>query len=1063
MTMRSIPGAGRRRAATAVLGALLLVGCWSASALAGPVWELNSMSNTTAEPGGTLSYQVTLRNVGDTNVDGSPYTVTARLPAGITGVDASDPLSNFSCPGALGASVIVCTGSAGIGPQRNAVIAINAQIDPGASGVLNASFSAVGGGSVAEAETVDPVRISSELLSFGIDGFDARVDADATGTPLTQAADHPYAAVAAFDVNTHTDPHPALGPRRSVEPPKSAIVTLPAGIVGDPSGVSQCTAPELANTAAIDPQPLCAATSQVGTIVVRESRVELGPLPVFNMVPPPDAPARFGFNVGGAVVLLDATVTHAAGEYQLVVRGNDLSEGLSLVGSTFVFWGVPSDPSHDPQRACPGQSNPASSGPTCSSGAPREAFLRNPTACTAPGVGLDTSLRMDSWEHPGAFTEAISTSHLSPGFPFARFDWGQPQGPDGCARVPFDPAFSANPLAGAKAATPGSMAFDITLPQSSDPDLIGQSDLKKATVTLPLGMRVSPASADGLQACSSAQIALDSDGDASCPDASRLGTVTIDTPLLNVPVTGYVYLARPFDNPFDSLIAIYLVAKARGVVLKLPGQVRMDPDTGQITTTFDDNPQLPFSRLHLEFKTGPRTPLVMPSRCGVLTTHAVLEGWNGRVVPLDSSFTLTENGKGQPCPPKFLPGFRAGTSSNGAGTSAPFLLQLTREDEDQDLAGITVHLPRGLTGKPAAVSLCGEAAARAAACPDSTRVGSVTVGAGAGSNPFYITNGRAYFTGPYKGAPFGLEIVVPAIAGPFDLGNVTVRQALYIDKHDATVRVVSDPLPTILQGIPLDVRDVRVTLDRSDFIVNPTSCAEKRIDGTVQSTAGAVANVSDRFQAAECSGLKFAPRMALSAGSAGHTGRNAVVPFSTTLRMPSRNANLKYVRVTLPKTINARLTVINRACTRVQYEAGRCENARAGTASARTPLLRDPLRGNVYFVKNGHPLPDLFVALRGQVEFDLIGRITIPQSKYLATTFDAIPDVPVSSFTLSLVSGAKGSVGAATNLCTRRARNAKAQLDYIGQNGKVKQIDQRLNIRGCGKQAKKARRGGRRR
>jgi hypothetical protein len=308
---------------------------------------------------------------------------------------------------------------------------------------------------------------------------------------------------------------------------------------------------------------------------------------------------------------------------------------------------------------------------------------------------------------------------------------------------------------------------------------------------------------------------------------------------------------------------------------------------------------------------------------------------------------------------------------------------------------------------------------------------------------------------------------VPAVAGPFDLGNVVVRSAIFVDKHTADLRVVSDPLPRILQGIPLNVRDVRVNVNRPDFFLNATNCTEKRIGATLVSTQGMSANVSTRYQAGDCASLAFKPSMVLTVGGRGHVHRNSTTPLSTTLRMPSRQqANLRFVRVTLPQTINARLTVINDACTRAEFEAdiSRCSHARAGTATANTPLLRDPLRGNVYFVKNGHPLPDLFVALRGQVDFDLIGRISIPGSTRLATTFEAAPDVPVRSFTLKLFGDRKnGSIGAATNLCSARSRRANVELDYIAQSGKVRQVDQPLVIKGCGRSKAKSRRGGKNR
>ncbi len=492
--------------------------------------------------------------------------------------------------------------------------------------------------------------------------------------------------------------------------------------------------------------------------------------------------------------------------------------------------------------------------------------------------------------------------------------------------------------------------------------------------------------------------------------------------------------------------------------MKLAGKVDTDPNTGQLTATFDDNPQLPFSNLHLEFNGGPRAPLTTPDACGTYATHAVMTGWSGAKAASDSSFTLDQDADGAPCSAHgAAPGFAAGTADPIAGKDTMFHLRVTRGDQQPRLQSVTVDMPEGLLGHVADVVQCAEGDAAHGTCPDGARIGNVVVGAGAGSNPFYITNGRAYLTGPYKGAPFGLSMVVPAVAGPFDLGNVNVRAALFVDKHDATLRVVSDSLPTILEGIPLDVRDVRVNIDRDGFIVNPTSCAEKTVGGIIGSTDGSSVNVSTRFQVGECARLALKPKMRIFVGKKRRTHRNAVTPFTTALKMPAGQTNLRYVKVSLPTTLNARLDVVNRACTRDEFEAGHCSQAKAGTAYAITPLLRDPLRGGVYFVRNGHAIPDIFVALRGQVDFDLIGRVTIPGGKHLATTFDAVPDVPITKFVLRLVGGKHGPVGAATNLCTRQGHRTPASIGYTGQNGKVVHVNQRIHIRGCAKhKARKA-------
>lgn len=1081
----------RRLLRLLVIAAVGLVpAAWAESALAAPVWRLDSLSNTAVAPDGTLQYLVQLANDGDVDSDATEIRLLARLDPDLTAVEAvlvhpaggrgGTPIGNCTADDGSspvdGARAVLCTTTEIVpavinsGGTNYIRLTLTARASSSAGGSLLTSFEVSGGGGE-PASTVDPTLVSTEPTPFGIDAFDGSISADAAGTPSTQAGARPYEQSVTIAFNTITNPVPLAGAGWPVEPVKDVFVDLPPGLVGNPTIVDTCTAEQLANGTSTAAQPLCPATSQIGTALVHLNGFPtfaspFGPVPIFNMVPPPNAPARFGFNVLGSVVVLDAEL-RSGGDYGLTVAARNISEALAISGTTTTFWGVPASPSHDFERACPGQVSPSVAGPTCVSGAPLKAFLRNPTSCPDPGVGLTTTARVDSWFNPGVFDTATWVSHDLPGYPYPvqappsapGEQMGPPQGTTGCARVPFTPTFKATPTA-TKAGKPAGFAFDLSIPQTDDPDLVSQADLKRAVVTLPEGVRVSPSSANGLGACSPAEIGIDNGAVPSCPESSKIGTIEIDTPLLDKPLAGSVYLARQRDNPFGSLLSIYLVARGPGLVVKLPGKVEAHPISGQLTATFDDNPQLPFANLHIEFKGGDRAPLVLPKRCGTYTTNAVLTGWNGTVAASTSSFSVSRDGNGAACPPvRFSPGFSAGTKNAIAGRSSPLHLRFTRSDDDEELKAVTVDMPNGLTGKIANVPLCGDADAKAGTCPEGSRVGQVTVGAGAGNLPFYIQSGRAYFTGPYKGAPFGLSIVVPAVAGPFDLGNVSVRSAVFVDKHTSELRVISDSFPRILEGIPLDVRDIRVSVDRDDFIVNPTNCKSMSIGASIESTEGKTARVSSRFQVADCARLGFKPRMALSVGSRGHTSRGASVPFSTTLRMPRANANLRYVRVTLPRSINARLPIINRACTRAQYEAGNCRGARAGTAVAKTPLLRNPLVGNVYFVKNGRPLPDLFIALRGQVDFDLIGRVSIPGSTRLSTTFDAIPDVPVTSFTLKLVSGGQGPVGAAMNLCSVRGSNAKAELDFIGQNGKVKQTSQRMKVRGCESKPKRGKGG----
>ncbi len=1088
----SLRGVG---AAALVAAVLTLLAVCAAPALAAQQWRIDSLSDTTVAPGDTLTYHVQAANIGDADTDGSQVDVSATLDPGMTAVSAREFVAGDGFNGAVpctagdgsspvaGASSVLCSttlvvkDAADSGGIDYAALDVTVRVDPLASGLLTSTFHVSGGGAPS-ASTSDWTQASPTPPPFGFEVFDGQVAADAAGDPLTQAGAHPYDASVSFDFNSVTNPQPIIGDVWPVEPTKDVFVDLPPGFIGNPTGADTCTAGQLSNAAGTDSQPLCPSTSQVGTALVRfngspNTQSPFGPVPVFNMVPPPGVPARFGFSVLGSVVVMDGQVRNG-GDYGVTVVAHDIPEALAVSGTTVTLWGVPSDPAHDAQRACPGQDGPALGGPSCSSGAPRTAFLRNPTSCTDPGVGLVTTGYIDSWTHPGAldangrpdptdpnWQRASFFSHLPPGYPLPPSAWGAQAGTTGCDRVPFTPTLAGTP-ASTRAGSPSGFSFDLSLPQTDDPNLTAESDLRTAVVTLPGGVSVSPSSANGLGACQPDQIRLNDSSMPSCPDSSKIGSATITTPLLRDPLQGAVYLATPNDNPFGTLLSIYLVAEGPGVVLKLAGRVDADPGSGQLTATFDDNPQLPFSNLHLEFKGGPRAPLVMPTDCAqTYTTQATLTGWNGRTVLADSSFRVSGDGNGGACSgPQFSPGFQAGTANPVAGKTTSFSLQLTRSDADEQLQALTVDMPSGLLGKIANAVLCGEGDAAAGTCPDGSKVGDVTVGAGAGPDPFYISNGRAYITGPYKGAPFGLSIVVPAVAGPFNLGNVVVRSALFVDKHTSTLRVVSDPLPTILQGIPLDVRDVRVNIDKPDFIVNPTNCAKTAIGGTIQSTEGATANVSTPFQVGECASLGFKPKMVLAVGGKGHTHTGQSTPLSTRITMPAGDANLRFVRVTLPDAINARLTVINDACTRAEFEndIARCAHAQAGTAVAVTPLLRDPLRGKVYFVRNGHPIPDLFVALRGQVAFDLIGRVTIPGGRKLATTFPTAPDVPIRSFTLRLFGDSKnGSVGAAANLCTAASRKATAALDFIAQNGRVSQLDQRLVIHGCPKPKKATR------
>jgi hypothetical protein len=903
---------------------------------------------------------------------------------------------------------------------------------------------------------------SPARAEFGIAAFDGEVTANAAGDPFTQAGGHPYAASTTFQLN-QTDGFPD-GHIKTVE------AQLPPGLVGDPFAMTRCGSVE--RLLAIQ----CPDASQVGVANIELSGNTFAQ-PIFNLVPPPGVPARFGFSLQTLVVLLDASV-RSDGDYGVNVTVRNINQTLPVLGTSVTFWGVPADPSHDADRGyneardlpCANADAP----PECSNAAGLEArpFLTLPTACTAPGVGLRTTLRVDSWQNPGHFDEASFDSHLPPGHPEPPENWGPEQGPTDCDRVPFDPSIKVTPDS-TQPDSPTGLEVELRVPVDDNPDGIAQSHLKKAVVTLPEGMTVNPSSADGLQACSPAQIGLDNTDNPTCPEASKIGSVEVDTPLLEETMTGSVYVAKQSDNPFNSLLAIYIVAEGPGVIVKLAGKVDPDPVTGRLTTTFDNNPQLPFSSFRLRFKGGPRAPLATPPTCGTKTVTANLTPWSGNAPATPSdSFTID-------CPgiSGFAPSFDAGTTNPAAGAFSPFAMRINRADGQQYINGLTLEMPPGLIANLRGVPLCPNAQANAGTCDLGSKVGTAVVGSGAGTNPFFTApeHGSVYLTEGYKGGPYGLSTVVRAIAGPYDLGTVVVRQAIFVDPTDAHITVVSDPLPTILEGIPLRIRSINVDVNRPGFVINPTSCGEKQIKATMKSTEGAVHQAVQRLQVGDCQALPLKPRFSMRLTGRGQTTDGKHPGLRTVVTQRPGQANMKKVAVKLPLSLaldpdNAQSDAL------CEFEAGQRVDCPAssiiGNAVAFTPVLNQPLRGPVYFVKNVRidprtgrqirTLPTLLITLRGEVAINVRANSDVIDDK-LVSTFHTVPDAPVSRFELTLKGGKKGILVATRNIC-RRPKRQIADLEIDGQNGKRADQAVRMKTPCANKKRRKAakvRRGGR--
>jgi hypothetical protein len=834
-----------------------------------------------------------------------------------------------------------------------------------------------------------------------------------------QAGVAPTGARVVFELNqgdpvTLPPPFPPISFPQPDGALKNVRVDLPPGLVGNPNVFPTCSERDLREPQSTGEEPgfKCPPASRIGVANVVTSLTSPFPIPanVYNMEDTGGHAARFAFNVAGAAIVnIDADLVNVNGEFRIRTSINQVSQLLPVLATELTLWGVPAD--HN------------------GSGAPRKAFLRTPTKCGGP---LTTTLDVSSWAAPNNFLSYDSTTA---------------SGPVGCDQVPFNPSITVTPDTSV-ADSPTGLRVDINVPQSDDPGVRATSHLDDAVFTLPEGMSISPALASGLAVCSDAQVGGPNAG-ANCPNRSKIGTIELDTPLLAEPVLGEIFLGTPVaGNPYR----LFLVGHGPGFTLKLRGSVRPHPQTGRLVATFTANPELPFSRFTLQFKGGSRAPLSTPPRCGPATTSAALKPYSRATpVTVSSTFNVTAG-----CGGGFNPLFVAGAMSPLAGDSGGFTMTVRRTDGEQNLRRISLRLPRGLTGRLASVPLCGAAQAAAGTCGAGSRIGTTVVEAGAGSQPFPLT-GAVYLTGGYRGAPLGLSIVVRAIAGPFDLGTVVVRAAINVDERDAHLEVVSDPLPQILQGIPLRLRTVGIDLDRPGFMLNPTGCGPKQVTGTFESAQGASSVKTSSFRARGCRALDFSPRMKVSLTGKGKTKPGRRPGLRVKLSQNAGEANLRSVGVQLPRRIALDPTDIEEVCTPQQFEAAACPaGSLVGAASARTPLLSGRLRGPVNLVAEPGQIPNLGVRLDGQVRILLDGTTVLGGARVLSR-FASIPDVPIREFTLRLRGGRRGILTPTRDLCRT---NNNALLRAAGHNGGRRKATIKVSVP-CGRS--KRQRGTRRR
>lgn len=1010
------------------------------------------------------SYTVTVTNSGSRPTDGSTITISDLLPVGLTsskliGRENRPSGNELTCD----TPTVTCTYSAPLQPGEGLIVMVFVTVASGTAGPVT-DTATVSGGGAPTASVNEQTAIGSAALSkatpFGV-AFDSQQATGIDGLADEQAGDHPFEQTLSYSMNTinmlelsGVSYQSAGGLHGLPAHTKDVIVDLPPGVVGNPDAIERCPQYKVATVQ-------CPPNTQIGTISLNLNRrqtnsccIALEHDPIYNVVPDRHYPAEFVAAIEGAIPAAIYASVNPETNYGVRLITPSIPEIGSPQDVSVTFFGTPlTDP------------NLYNKGAGTGTGKTPVAFLANPTDCSlAPQT---TKVYMDSWEYPAAWLPDGQPDLKDPNWVSASTTLFPSL--TGCDLLQFDPSILVTPDT-TQADEPAGVNVHLTVPQAPQlsPALVTPG-LKDATVTLPAGLSVSPSAADGLQGCSDAQFAPSSDSVASCPLASQIATVTITTPLLEKSLEGQVFLGTPHCDPCSNadaadgnMFRLFLQAQGSGVLIKTQGTTYVNTATGQLTTTFKNNPQEPFSDLELHFNSGLRAPLAMPQSCGKFTTTSDLVPWStpatADATP-SSPFTIDWDGNGGACPATipFAPSFNAGTSNPNASQLSPLTVTFARNDREQDLAGIQVKTPPGLLGTLSSVPLCGEPQADLGTCSAASRIGTITVAAGPGSHPFY-EQGSLYLTGPYKGAPFGLSIVVPTIAGPFDLGNVIVRAQIDIDLHTAALTVTSDPLPQIIDGIPLRLRTANVTVDRPGFIFNPSNCAQLHITATLSGAQGAQARELVPFAVSGCAGLSFDPKFSVS--TSGRTSRKNGASLDAKLVWPNgAQSNIAKVKVDLPRQLPSRLTTLQNACPDSVFNINPAicpKGSLIGVVKAVTPILPVPLVGPAYFVSHGGTkFPDLVAILQGYgVRVDLVGETFISKKGITSSTFHSVPDVPVSSFELTLPEGLHSALAANGNLCKDELT---MPTSFIAQDGAQLKQSTPIKVTGCVKATKASR------
>jgi hypothetical protein len=850
-------------------------------------------------------------------------------------------------------------------------------------------------------------------------------------TTSSQAGAHPDVTLK-FALAEDPSTAPFKGVRQPYATTRDLSFELPAGLLGNLNSVTRCTMRQFEISAESGTSEGCPLSSQIGVNTVKAHAYGKIHGPVYLLEAPeePGTVARLGVFVGPTTAIARVHV-RSNSDYGLTTTLEGVRGNVGLVSAETTLWGVPGASVHDTERLLPsvqGEYEHEKS-PARPFGREAQPFLTNPTSCGAP---LPVRVSASSYQLPSLEVHADAT------YPAIT----------GCSGVAFGPSFQAIPTSHV-AINPTGLEATLQIPQDEAVEGLATSQLRGAVVTFPQGMTISPGAADGLEACSAQQAGYQELHAAECPSASKLGTATFDSPALVAPIHGEIYQRTPETG---DLFRIWLVGDELGVHVAIPGDIQLDHQTGQVSSVFVETPQVPLRELALHIKSGSRAPLATPASCGIYQTHYEFEPWSGGAKEVgDTPMTIDEG-----CATGgFAPKLAAGSTNTAAGAFSSFVLDVTRESGEQNITAMNVMLPPGLLAKLSGVQLCGDSQASTGACPAGSQIGTATVAAGPGPTPLWVPQpGKeptaVYLAGPYRGAPYSAVVKVPAQAGPFDLGTVAVRAAIDINPETAQVTVKSDPLPQILEGVPITYRTIHVELNRPDFVLNPTDCRESTLSAQFTGSSGAVATASNRFAVGNCAALAFKPKLQLNL--TGQTKRVGHPALKAVLTYPkgSGYANIGRAQVNLPHAEFIDQANLNNTCTKPVLIEGKCPASTVyGKAKAWTPLLEKPLEGNVYLVGGyGYKLPALVAELNGQIRVLLVGKIDTGPNGGIRNTFETVPDAPVEKFELQLKGGKKYSLlENSEDLCKKPQ---KAIARFTAQNGRVQQTKPIITV-GCGK------------